>query len=423
MAHVAKYTASAVGHMANHYGRSDIGEKANYIIRSNENIKPERTHLNYNLAKDYQPMKQVDFLHRRLSEVKVQKRSDVNVLCDWVVTAPKDLPPAELEQFFVSTHDFLATKYGRENVVSAYVHMDEVTPHIHFAFIPVVPDRRKGGYKVSAKECITRAQLRSFHSELQERLEHDLGHSVAILNDATAEGNKSIADLKRGTATKLMQEAEQKNADAAQKLQEAQEQARDVKDSLIPVRAEYEAKMACIRQIKLSPDRWDLPGVKPKKAILGLGKVKSYTVPAEIWQKASASWNANIVEMVAQENWRKQMQEYEKTPIVQENKRLRQEVKELESKIDELKVVRDEQGRKNEELITRNIELINGYSNQMAFRERVLERVLNRISPNFSHTFYELWRQEEQAEIRLQAYRNQAEVERVMRRDDDELEL
>lgn len=410
MAHVAKYTASAVGHMANHYGRSDVGEKANYIVRSNENIKPERTHLNYNLAKDYQPMKQVDFLRRRLSEVKVQKRSDVNVLCDWVVTAPKDLPPAELEQFFVSTHDFLATKYGRENVVSAYVHMDEVTPHIHFAFIPVVPDRRKGGYKVSAKECITRAQLRSFHSELQERLEHDLGHSVAILNDATAEGNKSIADLKRGTATKLMQEAKQNAADAVYKLQEAKEQAQNVKDSLIPVRAEYEAKKAYIERISLFSDRLNLPEVKPKKAILGFGRVKSYTVPAEIWKKASASLNADIAERVAQEKWYERMQGYSKTSVVQENKQLRQKVKELESKIDELNVVQSRQAQKNDELSAKNIALIADYGNRQKFQERVLERVLNRISPNFSHTFYEFWKQEEQAEKRLQAYRNKTHI-------------
>ena len=42
-------------------------------------------------------------------------------------------------------------RYGKENVISAYVHFDEVTPHMHY-FVPVVEDKKKGGYKLSAKK-------------------------------------------------------------------------------------------------------------------------------------------------------------------------------------------------------------------------------------------------------------------------------
>lgn len=96
MAHVAKYTKAAIGHMLNHYARRE--EKSDY--RSNESIDPDKTDLNYNLAFDLQPMKQLDFMHKRLSEVKVQNRKDVNVLCDWIVTVPKDLPEEE-HRFFL----------------------------------------------------------------------------------------------------------------------------------------------------------------------------------------------------------------------------------------------------------------------------------------------------------------------------------
>ncbi|MCT4574459.1 plasmid recombination protein, partial [Bacillus thuringiensis] len=78
-----------------HYARRE--EKSDY--RSNESIDPDKTDLNYNLAFDLQPMKQLDFMHKRLSEVKVQNRKDVNVLCDWIVTVPKDLPEEEHRPF------------------------------------------------------------------------------------------------------------------------------------------------------------------------------------------------------------------------------------------------------------------------------------------------------------------------------------
>lgn len=208
MAHIEKYTISAIGHMTNHYGRSDVGEKASYIVRRNKNIDTERTHLNYNLASDIQPLSQVDFIHRRISEVKCLKRKDVNVLCDWVVTAPKTLPENEQERFFKSVYNFLANKYGKENVVSAYVHMDETQPHIHFAFIPICVEKKidkKTGVeyeieKVNAKKVITQRELKMFHPELQKAVERDLGHTVDIINGATIDGNKSVEQLKKISA-------------------------------------------------------------------------------------------------------------------------------------------------------------------------------------------------------------------------------
>lgn len=116
-----------------------------------DNIKPELTHLNYNLADEFQPLPQDEFLRKRLGEVRCQRRADVNVMCDWVITKPQDVPENETKKFFQLTFDYLCYRYGEKNVISAYVHMDETTPHLHFSFIPVVPDKKRDGYKVSAK--------------------------------------------------------------------------------------------------------------------------------------------------------------------------------------------------------------------------------------------------------------------------------
>lgn len=220
MAHIAKYCKSALGHMLNHYGR----QENDGVKRSNEDIRSELTHNNWNLAENIQPLPQMDFIHKRLSEVKVQNRADVNVMCDWIVTVPKDLPEAEHLEFFKVTFDFLMARYGQENIISAYVHLDETTPHMHFAFIPVVEDRKKGGLKVSAKERINRADLRSFHSELQQAVSSALGHNVSILNLATKDGNKTISELKQKTALEKIAKAEKIEQVAQQKIQKAQEQ-------------------------------------------------------------------------------------------------------------------------------------------------------------------------------------------------------
>lgn len=216
MAHCEKYTMAAVGHMCNHY------ERTGNVTRSNDNIDSERTGQNYNLG-PARELSQVEFIRERLGEVRCQKRADVNVMVDWVVTIPQDFKAAhpDLERdFFQQTYNFIAERYGGErNIISAYVHRDEVTPHLHCAFIPITADKRRGGEKVCANDVITRKDLRTFHGDLQAHLERSLGVEVNILNEATKEGNKSIQELKRGTAKAELEKLETKRQSLNEKLE------------------------------------------------------------------------------------------------------------------------------------------------------------------------------------------------------------
>jgi len=189
MAHIEKYTASATGHMFAHYDRAHPGKESN--------IDSTRTCLNYNLAEINQPLSQLDFLKKRLSEIKVLKRADVNVMCDWIVTAPENLTDGEYEKFFREVYDFLNNRYGKENVISSYVHMDETTPHLHYAFVPVVTDKKKGILKLSAKERITKSDLKSFHNDLTKRMTEVFGRDIGILNGATVNGSLTPKQMKK----------------------------------------------------------------------------------------------------------------------------------------------------------------------------------------------------------------------------------
>lgn len=214
MAHVEKYTSGAAGRMLKHYERAPVEH------RGNENIKPELTELNYNLAFENQPMPQAAFVAQRLKGVRVQKRADVNVLCDWVITQPQELPADKSRAFFEATYAFLRDRYGEHNVVSAYVHMDEVTPHMHFAFLPIVADQKRGGEKLCAKEVINRKELQMFHTALQNAVERDLGIEVHLLNGATQDGNKSVTELKRALAEENLKEKVRQDAEIARRALE-----------------------------------------------------------------------------------------------------------------------------------------------------------------------------------------------------------
>ena len=290
MAHMKKYTKAGCGHMFAHYDRS-----ADRI--GNENIDRTRTYLNYNLAV-HQIMGQGEFIRKRCAEVKCQNRKDVNVMVSWVVTAPKDLPEQEYKTFFQLSYDFLQQRYGRENVVSAYVHMDEVTPHLHFAFVPVVYDEKKKRYKVSAKEAVNRRDLQTFHTDLQTHLERTLGHEVGILNDATREGNKSVLELKRGTAIEKVVEAEKK---ASETLLETQRVVENMKDALEVIKAEYGAKRVFLDTLEEDIEKsFILPDIQPKEKGL-LKKEKVVEIPWQQWQELKENIEKVSREMLAHE--------------------------------------------------------------------------------------------------------------------------
>lgn len=253
MANYDKFTRQSLGKMLSHYDRTDDKPK--------EHIDRSRTHLNYNLAPSNE--KQMDILEKRLGEVKVQKRADVNLLCSWVVTMPKTLPVEKEPEFFRKTYEFLENKYGKDNVVSAYVHKDEVTPHVHFAFIPVVEDKRNDRLKVSASECVTRLDLQKFHDELQNHLESELGCQVDILNEATREGNKSVVELKRKSAVERLQEANEK---AERIVTVAEMKARAIVDTSKPLKAECEALQGVIEALESKPS---MVGIEYKKPLVG----------------------------------------------------------------------------------------------------------------------------------------------------------
>lgn len=213
MAHVDKFTRSAVGHLTKHYERAK-DENGEYIRFGNQSIDTSKTYLNYNLAPSCD---QVEKLKNRLSEVHASKREDLNVLCDWVVTLPKwdDIPEQYEREFFERSYEFLKKRYGEENVISAYVHKDETTPHMHFSFVPVIYDRKKDRYKVSAKEVLNRKDLQTFHADLQAEMDkfvqaHNNEFECNVLNGATAEVNKTIAELKAQTAREKLGVLEKK---------------------------------------------------------------------------------------------------------------------------------------------------------------------------------------------------------------------
>ena len=133
--------------------RHNEREKQRY--KSNPDIDLSRIANDYHIIKPDTPYKA--FINRRIEEAGCRTRKDSVLMVETVLTATPEflngLSPEKQREFFRHAVQFFEREIGRENIVSAIVHMDERTPHMHLCFVPLTRDKR-----LSAKEIIGNRQ-------------------------------------------------------------------------------------------------------------------------------------------------------------------------------------------------------------------------------------------------------------------------
>ena len=125
----------------------------------NKNIDSSKTELNYYLKKnELSYIKEFDKIKEKY-DLKGQIRSNSNIMCEMVFTSDQkffdEIGYEESKRYFNESFDFIC-KYknlGEENVISAVVHIDEDTPHMHLLFIPVVHTTDKQENKIDKVCC------------------------------------------------------------------------------------------------------------------------------------------------------------------------------------------------------------------------------------------------------------------------------
>jgi len=159
-------------------GRDRHNERKKSEYKSNPNIDKTKSDMNYHLIEPNGKYK--DGYMNRIQEVRCRFRSNSVIMVETLITASPEfmekLNTYEQRQFFERAAAFLYERIGKENVISAVVHMDEKTPHMHFCFVPITKDGR-----LSAKEVLGNKaafckwqddfdRMHSFYPDLQRGL-------------------------------------------------------------------------------------------------------------------------------------------------------------------------------------------------------------------------------------------------------------
>ena len=141
----AKYKGPEIGRIEAHDERT----KTEYA--SNPDIDTSRSRLNFHLVKPQRSYRAE--AEKQIAEAGCRARKDSVRVVETLITASPEFfqgkKPREVKEFFEYALAFIQEKQTPETIISAVVHVDEKTPHMHLCFVPLTVDGR-----LSAKDII-----------------------------------------------------------------------------------------------------------------------------------------------------------------------------------------------------------------------------------------------------------------------------
>ena len=197
-----KYTKEKMLQISPHNER----QKKSY---SNKNIDKNKTYLNYHLKKPIENTYLKDF--KRLKEennLKGQIHKNSIYVCEMLITSDKkffdSIGEEETKRYFKESFNFISQykHLGKENIISAVVHLDEETPHMHLVFIPVVNSVDKNKNKIRKISSSEFWREKNSYTILQDRFyEFIKSKNFNLERGNTKEKQKhlNVEDLKKLT--------------------------------------------------------------------------------------------------------------------------------------------------------------------------------------------------------------------------------
>ncbi len=141
----AKYKGPTISRIEAH------NERTKEFYASNPDIRTEMSKYNFYLVKPNGKYRaEAD---RMIRKARCKARKDSVRMVETLITASPELfagkKSGEVRAFFEYALEFLKIKQAAETIVSAVVHVDEKTPHMHLCFVPITADGR-----LSAKDIV-----------------------------------------------------------------------------------------------------------------------------------------------------------------------------------------------------------------------------------------------------------------------------
>ena len=242
-----------------------------------KNADKSRTHLNKELIDLPDGFNRTQAIQHRIETAKIKRKitkEQVRVIRINLSGTHEDMKRIEaegrLDEWCKDTVEYLKKEFGEKNVVSAVLHMDEKTPHIHASVVPIVTGQRrkakegsknKSTVRLCADDIMTKTKMVEYQDTYAEKMSkyglergikgsearhittgeyyrnvfekaETVKEEVGILQQQKAEEQLRLATLQEETSRK------------ASELEEKEKQLRQIKSEVVKVGFEKSAKSA-----------------------------------------------------------------------------------------------------------------------------------------------------------------------------------
>lgn len=156
------------------YKRENLKGIFRHNERRNKNINKELSYLNYSIKEcKHTYEKEFDLIKEKYN-LKGQVKTVSNILCEYLITSDKGffekVGEQEGRRYFETAYKFVCEykNLGEQYILSAKVHMDEESPHMHLVFIPVVHTTDKKGNAIDKIACSEFWKAKDSYRKLQD---------------------------------------------------------------------------------------------------------------------------------------------------------------------------------------------------------------------------------------------------------------
>ena len=140
---------------------------------SNKDIDRTKTYLNYSLKDpEFNYVKEFDKIIKKY-DLKGQIKTVSNIVCEYMITSDSDffkrIGEEETKRYFETAYKFVSAykDLGEKYIISAKVHYDEKSPHMHLIFLPVVHTIDKKGNPIDKLACSEFWKAKDSYRQLQ----------------------------------------------------------------------------------------------------------------------------------------------------------------------------------------------------------------------------------------------------------------
>lgn len=285
-------------------GSADAGA-SDHIERKTmpKNADPTRTHLNRELVEFPDGVAdRTDAISHRIHTAGIKRKitpDQVRAIRIVLSGTHEDMARVQdegrLNEWCGDNLQWLHRTFGKENTVSAVLHMDEHTPHIHATVVPIVTGERRKARKKQAEgkrtyrkkanavrlcadDLLTRERLVAYHDSYAEAMaKYGLQRGIRGSEARHTTTAQYYRDLKRQTG-ELEANVQQLQTERQQAKQELDEVKKEIKSEKLEA-AKTEAKAALVAKVG---------------SLLGSGKLKGLEADNRTLQGEVAVRNESI---------------------------------------------------------------------------------------------------------------------------------